>query len=116
MCPDCFIKEISKFNSFSDFKAFEAKFEQKLQIGKLLYNEGLNDQDFSLFDSKIYYTCVTCSEDWILSIPDNAWRGYFLRYQSAVDYHNQLKDDNKQRSIGCISLIIGILIYYLIKH
>lgn len=78
MCEDCFTKEISKFDSQADFEKFENILQKKCHEGKVEIIDIGNEQALEAFDSRLYYHCTSCSKNWIMSIPDNAWRGYFL--------------------------------------
>ncbi|MCA8830214.1 hypothetical protein [Hymenobacter pini] len=71
MCPDCFPTGISQFSSWWAYEAFEQQLLRKPL--KLLPGEVTRNR----------YTCAVCGEVWVLSEPDNAWRGYFLPEQEA---------------------------------
>lgn len=45
----------------------------------------------------MYYQCNTCKEKFVMSIPDNAWRGYFLTEQNAIEYHEKIKVSDKKK-------------------
>ena len=54
-----------------------------------------------------------------MSTPENAWRGYFLTEQNAVEYVNKLKVSNKKKRYGCLiilALIIAIGIYSIVQY
>ena len=104
MCEKCFEKGYKKFSSQTDFQNFEKVLDLKCQ-NKILE---INTQSNELTDFRMYYQCTNCNEKWVMSIPDNAWRGYFLTEQDALDYHLLLERENKY---GCttFTIIVAIL-------
>ena len=95
MCEKCFDEEILRFESESEFIAFEKSLDQKANFVKLINTKHKNLTEFNT-----KYSCENCNQNWWLSIPDNAWRGYFLTEQSAKKHIKDLKDsDNRKRKI-----------------
>ena len=115
MCEDCFDKEISKFNSQEDFDNFQRLIDIKINEEKL---RAIRDENQQNWDFKLIYQCISCKEEWILSIPDNAWRGYFLTKKNAIKRDIELESERKKGSTGCfiiLSLILLIIIILTIK-
>ena len=110
MCEECFQAEISRFESQAEFEEFEYKLQKKYDRGKIEVINIHDKNELSIFDSRLYYRCTSCNENWIISIPDNAWRGYFLTSFNALKYHEQLRKDERRRSIGCWIFIAVVLI------
>lgn len=67
MCEKCFKKEILRFESESEYVAFEKCLNQKANFVKLI-----NAKDDYLNDFYYTYTCKICNQNWWLSTPDNA--------------------------------------------
>jgi hypothetical protein len=117
MCEECFQELIYKFPTHQDFERFENILQLKCTEGKLRILDKHETDYLSVFGSNLYYECRTCKEVWILNIPDNAWRGYFLPEDKALEYKRDINRIDKKRSIGCLillALILIILFYNLI--
>ena len=81
MCEKCFDNEIFRFESQSDFHIFETKFDKKTNFIEL------TNSKHNYLNVFVYtYTCKSCYENWWLSIPENAWRGFFLTETKATLY------------------------------
>ncbi len=118
MCEHCFDKEYYGFPSQVEFEKFEEILDQKCSSGKVQILESQNQEENRSMYFGIYYKCNTCSEKYIISTPDNAWRGYFLTEQNAVEYYHKLKESDKKKKYGCLIIVILILvigIYSLVK-
>src|SRR5688500_6113208 len=110
MCEECFQELIYKFETYKDFDAFEEKIQAKCNEGKLQIIDTYKTDSLSAFDSNLYFECTTCKELWVLNIPENAWRGYFLPLDKAIAYKESLKKLDKKRLGGCLILIVFISI------
>jgi hypothetical protein len=115
MCGACFLEGIYRFPSAHAFEVFE-----KDLLGKQpqLHTQVLSalSQNPLLISSPVgYYRCDVCQELWALSIPDNAWRGYFLPKDEALSYQEKLNHQDKSKRLGCIAFIIGVLFFILWK-
>jgi hypothetical protein len=110
MCEDCFQELIYKFPTYQDFDGFENVVQTKCNEGKLIILDKCQNDYLAAFDSNVYYECSTCKEIWVLSIPDNAWRGYFLPEAKAIEYKREIKRFDKKRSIGCFLILTIIII------
>lgn len=118
MCEDCFDKEYYGFPSQAEFEKFEEVLDLKCGSKKILILESKNEQEGGLTDFRMYYKCNSCNQNYVMSIPDNVWRGYFLTEQNAIEYHNKLKESDKKKKYGCLViliLVIAIGIYSFVK-
>lgn len=108
MCEKCFDKEIFRFENESVFIEFEKDLNQKAKFLKLTNSkhEYLNDFHYN-------YTCENCNENWWLSIPENAWRGYFLTEKNAQKHIKDLKDSDKRKRNGCLIILVIIFLIAL---
>ena len=113
MCSDCFDKQYYGFPSYTEYKEFEEILDLKTRSHKIEMRESENEGAKGLMDFHLYFKCNTCSEKYVLSIPDNAWRGYFLTEQNAVVYHKKLKMSDKEKRNGCLIFILLICTYFL---
>ena len=104
MCEKCFEKEYKKFSSQTDFENFEKILDLKCQ-NKILE---INTQSNEFEDFRMYYQCTYCNEKWVMSIPDNAWRGYFLTEKNAKKYLLSLNKENKNGCYAFLAIIILI--------
>lgn len=87
MCEKCFTKDIDQFLSQSEFEVFIKQLSQK-DIELVKEREGnLGKSKFTIFGIGFggsidygykVYKCKYCGQLWKLSVPDNAWRGYFV--------------------------------------
>lgn len=118
MCEDCFQELIYKFSTQQNFENFENALQTKCTVGKLLILDKHKTDYLSAFDSNLYYECKTCKEVWVLNIPDNAWRGYFLPLDKAIEYKKEINKLDKKRSIGCLialTVIVVVVIWNYMK-
>ena len=93
MCADCFDSEISKFNSEMDFNDFQKILDQKVNKNQL---KTIRDNNAKDVDFKTTYNCSSCNQEWILSFPENAWRGYFLKKNNALKRLEELELKSKK--------------------
>ena len=117
MCKDCFEKVYYSFPSQLEFKNFEDILNSKTHSNKIQILE--EDYENSFLDYQMYFQCNTCEEIFVLSIPENAWRGYFLTEQNALTYHDKLHSSDKKKKYGCLVMIIilcSLLIYALFAN
>ncbi|WP_126340423.1 hypothetical protein [Kaistella jeonii] len=81
--------------------------------------ESENEGTKGLIDYRLYFKCNTCNENYVLSIPDNAWRGYFLTEQNAIFYHKNLRMSDTDKRNGClifILLLCSLFLYALFEN
>ncbi len=118
MCKYCFNEEIERFESQIDFVKFELILQKRYSENIIKSVDKINDDHSDFFINYPTYTCCYCGENWVLSVPDNAWRGYFLTLSNAIDLNEFNKIQDKKRRNGCIvvlALLFVVLLYYLIK-
>lgn len=112
MGKDCFDKQYYGFPSQTEFEKFEEILDLKCRSQKIKILESGNEAKGELMDFRMYYECNTCKEKFVMSIPDNAWRGYFLTEQNTIKYHEKLKKSDKEKRNGCFLIIVLIIIIY----
>ncbi|WP_298509529.1 hypothetical protein [uncultured Kordia sp.] len=132
MCEHCSGFATERFFSHQDFAAFEKAFEQKCLDGTFV--RVVNSNQISQNSLETTFECTHCNTDWILSAPENSWRGYFLpenrlatnndtyEYESTNNntFNNntfQANFNGKKGNCGCcLAMFLGILalIIYLI--
>lgn len=77
ICQDCFLEEISSFESEESFISFETVLRNKLvnlETMKKVNKPTLIDD----FRCDGPYQCNSCKTKWVVSAPDYSWRGYFV--------------------------------------
>ena len=92
MCNDCFYYEITWFPAKESYDDFRISFDDKLKSGTIKFIKyfpgEMSKSKFKIFGigfgGDIYhdyelYCCQTCHQEWKLSIPDHAWRGFFVK-------------------------------------
>lgn len=75
--------------------------------------ESKNEIEGGLIDFRMYFQCNTCKENFVMSIPENAWRGYFLTEQNAIQYHEKINISDKKKKNGCLLILFLIIIFTL---
>ena len=114
MCGDCFDKQHYGFPSYTEYEEFEEILDLKTRSKKIQILEGEIENSF--MDYRMYFQCNTCEEIFVLSIPDNAQRGYFLTQEDALKYQDQLYSSDNNKKWGCLVIILilcSLLIYAL---
>lgn len=116
MCDKCFEIEYNKFETEVDFTAFERELDMKLWDSKTFH---LIDSQKNGWEST--YLCDNCGEIWCLSVPENAWRGYFLLQKNVSNYQDRIQAEDDSFKRGCygfvvvLFIIVVILIYYILS-
>lgn len=111
MCDSCFTVEFEKFNTYWEFDLFHEQLQEKIEVGIMTEVKFFKNQSLS-YEPEYVYLCTSCNQNWALSVPDNAWRGYFLTFDKAVNYSDQLRASEKGRRVGC-NILLAILVVYL---
>jgi hypothetical protein len=93
MCENCFLRGYHRFESYWVFDAFDSELKQKLSRGQLLAQP------------QGRFTCLNCETVWVISEPDNAWRGYFLP-EAEVQAH--LRRSQHSSKLGLV--VAGLLV------
>lgn len=93
-----------KFNTYQDFELFENN------LAKLLNRDELKDIGESNYKQYHFYRYETSDkkEVYCLSVPENAWRGFFLPYNLAKLHVDNIIKRNKVKSRGCIFFLLII--------
>jgi hypothetical protein len=115
MCNNCFDKGYKNFETLKEFEDFDILLTKKLSKGQLKYIK--DDGVYPKFGYSIYQ-CSECGINWWLSIPDIAWRGFFLEEKNAIKLLDELGLEKSSRKIGCLLLflIIACVTIYLIVN
>ena len=117
MCKNCFSKHIDTFETWQDFESFIQILKAKQEAGQLLLIEKpvSIESRSNLTSVDAYYQCASCNEIWVLSSPDNAWRGYFLPLGIAAAHMQRVKISDRMKSVGGLMLIAATLLLLLWK-
>ncbi len=86
MCTECLDLSTDEFANQRDFEEFESKIWQKCDQDKLAIVDSYQSDFNLIFESQFCYRCNNCEEVWLLSVPENAWRGFFLPEQRATEH------------------------------
>lgn len=114
MCADCFTNLIYKFDSQPEFEEFDTVIQNKCITNNLTKIKREETNSLVSFDSYELYKCNTCSQIWMLSVPDYAWRGFFLTQDVGLEYLKKLRRDENSRSVGCVVLVVVLLILLVV--
>ncbi|MBD1365271.1 hypothetical protein IDJ77_15755 [Mucilaginibacter sp. ZT4R22] len=106
MCDNCFTTEIYQFNTYLDFEEFE-----HLLHPKISHNHIIASPILPLRHSHEAYKCSICHEQWVLSVPENAWRGYFLPLEKAAMFEADIEKQDKESSRSCIIILVIIILF-----
>jgi hypothetical protein len=110
MCDDCFRNLIYKFDSQKQFEDFETVVQNKCISNKITIIRSEQIDSFASF-----YKCNSCGQIWTISIPENAWRGFFLTEDKGIDYTKKLKEKDRVRGIGCLVVVIVVTLVILLR-
>lgn len=114
MCEKCYTNEIHSFPAYWDFDEFYSEFTLKLNREIGVKSVG------SAFTTVDIYDCQSCHTIWWLSRPDNSWRGFFLKENTAKVYLEELAqrgvENWKKAKKGCLLFILftTIVLFVLI--
>ena len=115
MCDDCFRNLIYKFDSQEKFDDFQTIVTNKCITKKLEIIKREQTDVLAPFDSYEFYKCNSCGEIWTLSVPQDAWRGFFLTQDKGLEYSKKLREKDKSRKIGCFIIIIVLTLVTIWK-
>lgn len=120
-CAHCAPFATKKFSSQEDFVAFEKELEAKCVDGTFI--QVVNADDTEEMSLQVQYQCTHCGNDWTLSIPENAYRGYFSpnteieHEQTNTNFFQANMRKRGKGNCGCclgmIFLLILLLLYGL---
>jgi hypothetical protein len=123
MCEKCTPFTIDKFSSSEDFITFEKKLDAECAGGTFIRVVTADDTENTLLTDT--YECINCGKDWVLSIPENAWHGYFLPGKNGVSIHQSSESTRNFKTfqgkgnngcgccLGMIFLFIALIIYII---
>lgn len=115
MCDKCFDKEYNSFPTYKDFDELDLLLTKKLSAGQL---KSIGDNGKYLDYSFSIYKCESCQTIWWLSMPENAWRGFFAHDQNAKLLLDKIyASDKKKGRLGLVivGLITVIIIFSVFK-
>lgn len=100
------------FHSQDDYDNFISILDKKVNTNKMRLNDSMESANYIIgINFKTYVICNSCGEDWVLEIPDNPNRGYFLNKKGIeVYFKNKTEHDRKVRRNGLIILAIILII------
>lgn len=118
MCQYCTRYQVRSFPTEADFNAFLTILDAKCNDGTFIrFLASDNTEDIS-YES--IYQCSYCNDEWVLSIPDDSWRGYFLPenqtyFEDEADTNISVK--SKGKGCGCCLLmflgLVALIIYII---
>lgn len=102
MCNECNFRLIYQFESEEVWKKFDIEFIKHMSNGLTIIEAEHHDSTC--------YTCNSCGKIWAYSYPENAWRGYFLPLDIAVEHLKEIeRKDRVRRIVGLVLLVLGIV-------
>ena len=104
MCNQCFKSELYRFDTEADFAIFERDLEQLLWKSSTFNLLNKREDDVGA-----YFLCDICGEIWELSIPENAWRGYFILKKNKLDLEVKIRNEQKNANTSCLFVFIVFL-------
>lgn len=117
MCNSCFSTEIESFEDYQSFEKIDLELIQKIETNNNAF--GLKVIETNSFYSGFSFQkvkCNSCGTVWWFSVPDNSWRGFFLKEENAkIKITEFRKFDQRKRVIfvSFISLLVLLLIGYM---
>jgi hypothetical protein len=110
MCNACSLKAIYSFPSAADFAAFDADLTHKLFIKQLTAVSTP-----ALEQASAAFVCLGCPAVWVLSEPNNAWRGFFLPQAEAIRHLRRMNKATITQQLGCLVIValFALLISWL---
>jgi hypothetical protein len=112
------LRRYCSFESYWEFEAFDNVLAQQLAAGQLVAAAQPLKDSTVLYQSEAWYQLSGTSEIWVLSTPDNAWRGYFLPLTEALAHQQQLRRRDQRGKMGCLALILlvgAIIVWQAIR-
>jgi hypothetical protein len=108
MALTCSLKPVYRFSSAASFEAFDTDLTYKLTTKQLKPASAP-----ALNQVSAAFICTDCQEIWVLSEPDNAWRGFFLPQAKAIHYLATMEKATTNKQFGCL-LVVAFIILLLI--
>lgn len=107
MCENCCLTGFYEFATWQDFEVLE----KKLLSQQLVLIQRPDEE--ATWENKRHYQCGSCQDVWVLSEPENSWRGYFLPHHVAVAHSGKRTVQDEVRRIGCLALLVLLSLYIL---
>ena len=91
MCSFCFEQEIKSFITDKPYLILQEKINKKMEQNMMVFIELVIPKEtptIKIFGIKFItrfiptydlYQCLKCNQYWMLSAPENAWRGFFKK-------------------------------------
>ena len=120
MCDSCFSTEIVSFEDYQSFEKFDIELIQKIETNNNTFGLKVieNNSFYSGFSFQIV-KCNSCGTVWWFSVPDNSWRGFFLKEENAkIKVTEFRKFDQRKRFVfvGLVTLLVLIVLIVLIVY
>ncbi|WP_420570998.1 hypothetical protein [Kordia sp.] len=119
MCEHCTPFATKTFSSQEDFNVFEKALDAKCEDGTFIQIVSSDDTEEMSLQSR--YQCTYCNNDWVLSVPEHAYRGYFLETVDTEQEQEQTHDTNRfyhadfsKKSKGNCGCYLGMLFLFVI--
>jgi len=109
MCNDCFKDLKYKFETQKEFEDFETIIQNKCIDKKLEIIKREETDYFAPFDSFEFYKCNSCGQIWTLSIPENAWRGFFLTETESIRHSRELRKKDRVKGLFGLAIIFIVI-------
>lgn len=114
MCEHCFNEQIESFQSSKEWEKFDLILSQKLGRGDLTYVKQVT-LNYGGMGYAVYH-CSHCSQNWCLSDPDHAWRGFFLIEEKAHNFLRSLNKRDRYMKWGVWALILTAILLTLMLY
>lgn len=105
------------FASYWEFEAFEAALTQQLSSGQAVaVSAAAMLAAAPPYQARAYYRLPGSAQVWALSLPANAWWGYFLPLEEAQTYQRELLQRDQRRRWGyLLVLAIGVAVFLWVR-
>ncbi len=111
MCKECEWKYYYGFESEKSWKRFFEGFHfEKLT---LVEENKISNKIHSSYN---LYMCPYCENLWAYSEPENAWRGFFLPENVAIEYFGKIKKREQNTAFLVLIIILIIIITVIINY
>jgi hypothetical protein len=96
MCQHCSRFATERFFSDEDFAAFEKALGKKLVDGTFV--RLVNPNQIAQNAGETTFQCSYCGTDWVLSVPEGDWQGYFLPENQLAEYEEYEQPNPQNQS------------------
>lgn len=111
MCPNCFTKEINRFENLPQWQAFDLELSNRLAQGKLTQIRVVNTGQRDGEEISYVYECVTCRQKWKLEEPHDHGDGYFVNLST---FENLFLREQNGRRLAMMMVII-LIVFVLLR-